>query len=209
MAKRKNELDKTPNPEIVAEQLESLRGWESLVPDPQTRKILAVDPGLVNIGLCYIEFLKGGLIHKVVSSKIDLPKLNTIGARVLHIKNVVQAWVRYYDPEVVVKEGPSFSTNGMADAGRVQLAIEEVAFQYGKPLITIAPMTMRSFFDVAKRGMDKSDTKLAVFKRYGIDFASTDETDAFALGMTALGIIRGEYKVKTPVKKSKKKAVSA
>jgi len=205
MAKKKSELDKTPDKDLLANELVKLQAWESMVPNPNAKTILSLDPGIVNLGICLLQCDRGQFI--ATTSKIDLPKLTTIGARVSYIMAVVDVWIVKYNPDIIVKEGPSFSTNGMADSGRVQFALEYAAYKFGIPLITIAPMTMRSFLGVSAKGKDKSDTKLEIFKRYGLEFASTDEADSFGLAVTGQAIAKGEYIITKAAKKSRKKKV--
>jgi Holliday junction resolvasome RuvABC endonuclease subunit len=204
MAKKKSELDKTPNKENLQEHLKLLMKWESLPTPLNPKTILSLDPGICNLGIC---LLTSGAPLKAITSKIELPKLETIGARVIHIMNVVVEWIQEYKPDLLVKEGPSFSTNGMADSGRVQAMIELPSYLYNIPLLTITPLSMRAYVGSSGKGKGKEDTKLCLYKKYGLEFNSSDEADAFGLAVTGLAVCNGEYVIKKAAKKSRKKKV--
>jgi hypothetical protein len=65
-------------------------------------------------------------------------------------------------------------------------------------------MTMRAFVGAAGKGKTKSDTKLRVFQKWGVEFPTEDETDAYALAQNGLAIAYGEYAVKALKKRAKR-----
>lgn len=198
MAKKKSSLDLTPNPTDLESLLVRFETYASQV--IRTDKVLAIDPGTANIGFAYVD------ATKTVTSKIDLPKIAQISLKVRYVEDVIAHWVDAYAPTLIVKEGPAhFSAFGVADAGRVQYAIERLAFECDIPLVTVTPMSMRSYMGVAGKGKSKSDTRLAVFKKYGFEADSEDEIDAFALAKTGIAIVDGSYEIKKPKPKVKKK----
>jgi Holliday junction resolvasome RuvABC endonuclease subunit len=156
--------------------------------------VLAIDPGTANMAICV---LTRGHADTAYTKRLVVPTLPGVTAKVLYLDHVLDGLIREFEPELIVKEGPAhFASFGVADAGRVQYAIERLAYAHNLPLITIAPMTMRTFVGAAGKGKTKSDTKLQVFKKWGVEFPTEDETDAFALAQTGLAIAHGEYAVK-------------
>ena len=198
MGKAKSERDKTPNKAVLRAIKTEIESWGSGVPGT-IGTTLAIDPGTANLALCLIS------PDEVITSKIELPKFEDIAGRVRYLYAVIEQWVLVYKPQLIVKEGPAFFAKfGVADAGRVQYAIEHLAFEHRIPLITVTPMSMRSYVGASGKGKTKSDTKLRVFQKWGLEFPSEDETDAYGIARTGLAIIAGEYKV-TEKKPSKKK----
>ncbi len=200
MAKKKSEDDKTPNKQALIFKQDSLQSWEVSKPLAKNMVVLGIDPGLVNVAVCVLDSDK-----LVITSKIELPKFSTIGARVRYVEAVIQQWFNAYLPNLIVKEGSSFQTFGQCDSGRVQYALERVAIETNTPLITLAPTTMRAFLGVAGKGKTKADTKLQIYKKYGIETPSEDESDAVGLAFCGLAIAKGEYVITKAVKKSRKK----
>lgn len=199
MPKKKSEMDKTPNPELLERSAKVLLDWESKPLTPEMKRILAVDPGISELGICFFVPTEEILI----TSKINLPKFNTIGARVYYIFEVLGNWIRYYYPDLIVKEGPSFSKFGACDSGRVQFAVEAAAIKYSTPLITIPPMSLRKFLGSSGKGKTKSDNKLQVYKKWGVDFPSEDETEAYGLAQAGKAISEGTFSIESKSRKKK------
>ena len=178
----------------------TLEAWATRSPGA-ARTVLAIDPGTANMAFCVLTRGSTGFVTR----KIVVPPLTGIAAKVLYLEHVIGDLIATYQPELLVKEGPAhFSSFGVADAGRVQYAIERLAYSHNLPLITIAPMTMRAFIGAAGKGKTKSDTKLRVFQKWGVEFPTEDETDAYALAQTGLAIAHGEYTIKAPKKRVKR-----
>lgn len=214
MAKRKKDADLSPDKGYLERTAVNLMGWEELVPAPDAEVVLAADPGTENLALCLLTSRRG--VHSVITSKIAMPKFKTKESKIQYVGAVVQAWIKEYNPEIFIKEGPiypgssgkpgqpNFLLFGLIDSGKVQAVLENAAFMYGKPLMTIPPTTMRAFLG----SKSKSDNKLQIYKRYGIEVPSEDEADSVGLAFCAMAIARGEYVIKKAVKKSRKKKVA-
>lgn len=165
--------------------LEFVREREIIPPPERIRRVLAIDPGTQNLAVCYLEI--GGTPKTM---KIEPPDtIQTIAGAVRYLQGVLQWWLASRDVDLIIKEGIAHGKKfGVAEAGRLQHMIEEVAMMYRIPYITVNPTTMRAFM----KSKEKSDTKLKVFQRYGYEFASEDETDAYAILETGLAGVRGE-----------------
>ena len=57
----------------------------------------------------------------------------------------------------------------------------------------VAPQALKKFV-TGKGNVKKDQMKLAVFKRWGVEFPTTDETDAYALAQWGQARLRGELK---------------
>lgn len=204
MARSKAEkvsTDRTPARALLLPYERNLTEYEALVASARPVRVFAVDPGVANIASCFIQF-DGDAITETVSNKFEMPKFQTVFARLYYIERALSNWIAAYKPDVIVKEGIAhYMKFGVADAGRIQHLIERLAFEHGVPYVTVSPSVMRAFVG----SKEKSDTKLKVWQRWGVQFDSEDETDAFAIGMTGRALLTGEWAIK-PKSKPKKKA---
>ena len=200
MAKRKSAIDHTPRSGSLVTLRNQLTAYRAQSP-AFARSVLAIDPGTANLALCALSETE------YRTSKIALPKFDLIADTVRYVEEVILCWILETTPDLIVKEGPAhFSKFGVADAGRVQYAIERLAFEMRIPLITIAPMTMRAFVGSSGKDKTKSDTKLELFKTYGVEFTSEDEADAYGLARTGIAIAHGNYTPGAKRPKAKKLA---
>lgn len=190
MAKRKSATDLTPEREKLAYVLDRISHYRAVGIPRNAGRVLGIDPGTVNIAFA---FLAGG--QDPITSKVDLPKFENISDTVRVVEEIVERWIVGFGPiNLIVKEGPAHGAKfGVVNAGRVQYAIERIAFELDVPLMTLAPQTMRAYLGAAGRGKTKSDTKLAIYKKFGYEFATEDETDAYGLARCGMSIASGEY----------------
>lgn len=171
---------------------------------PQFFRFLAIDPGTKNVAIVYWADGKTPQSFKV-DDLIKAAKLSfdSTAGHLLYIEAVIRFFLATRDIDVIFKEGVAhYKTHGVAEAGRIQQMIERLAIEYRVPYMTINPMTMRRFIETT----EKSSTKLQVYKRWNLEFASEDETDAFALLQTGLAIMRGEFYHTVAEEKAAKKA---
>lgn len=204
MARSKAEkvsTDRTPARALLLPYERNLTEYEALVPSPAARRIFGIDPGTGNVATCLIDLNADGKIIGTIANKYDAPKFQTVFAKVYYIERALANWITEYKPDLIVKEGIAYAPNGVALAGRLQHIFERLAFEHSVPYVTVNPSTMRAFVG----SKEKSDTKLRVWQRWGVQFDSEDETDAFAIGMTGRALLTGEWAMK-PKKKPKKKA---
>lgn len=187
-------------PELIA----ALSLWDGAnrVPWDNNRleniSVVSIDPGLSNPALCYIP---------PNSNTPETRKIKTIEgsiiSRVFYLEHVTRVFVDSNKPSLIVLEGPATQAKfGVELAGKLQYAFSRIAVEYNTPLLIITPQSMRSFMKVGKG--DKGSTQLQVFKKYGIELPSFDETDAYALAQCGLAVVRGEYVVKTSKKPTAK-----
>jgi Holliday junction resolvasome RuvABC endonuclease subunit len=190
-----------PGYTLCSDMIETLTRWETIEPPIKPRCVLAIDPGTVNMAVCIYE--PQGLM---ITAKLDLPKFERSDSKVRYLEAVLDHYIKQYEPDLLVSEGASYaSANGGVLAGRVQYAIGRLATEHHLPLITVSPMSMRSYLNVAKKGVSKDATMLEVHLRWGQRFPTTDETDAYALARTGIAIATGEYVVKSGKKKKSRK----
>ncbi len=170
----------------------------TLAPGKEIKTILAVDPGLVNMAVCFVHYV-GGKTSVIRTTKFEMPKFHSTFHKVKYLQHMICYWVRpiineHMAPlDIIIKESIAHGyPGGVADAGRVQHMLESLAWDFNIPFLDVSPTAMRSYF----KSKSKSDTKLSVYKKYHVEFPSEDECDVFAIAMTGLAILSGEYKLK-------------
>lgn len=166
------------------------------------KALIAIDPGTTNLAACYM--LRTPRVQMTRTTKFRIPKLDTTYQKIRYLSLAIEEWMgsllgyvgqETYVPRIdlVIKESIAHGyAGGVADAGRVQHMIESLADRWSVPFIDVNPTSMRAFLG----SKSKSDTKLAVYKKYHAEFPSEDECDVFAIAMTGLAIMSGEYKPK-------------
>lgn len=166
-------------------------------------RILAIDPGTTNLAACFIDRNEKRQI--VRTTKFMIPKLATTFQRIKYLECVIGEWLREQIAEqgirstfdLLIKESIAHGyAGGVADAGRVQHMLECFADLWDVPFVDVNPSAMRAYLG----SKAKSDTKLAVYKKFHVEFDSEDECDVFAIAMTGLALLRGEYVPKTKKK---------
>lgn len=160
--------------------------------------ILAIDPGTKNLACAYLH--KTEKTQFVKTTKFEIPSFSTTFEKIAYLDLAIRKWLdenRIYASggrpiplNILFKESVAHGyAGGVADAGRVQHMIELLASSLGIPFMDVNPTAMRAFM----KSKSKSDTKLNVYKKYHVEFASEDECDVFAIAMTGLALISGEY----------------
>lgn len=193
-------FDLTPGrEELVARALRDIVPYERAIAVSSTKmRVLAFDPGIKNVAICFWDEE-----HKeLLTSKVEYPpEITTKFGAMQYLEMTVRAWIRYYMPDLIIKEGPALGARfGVAQAGQIQYVIEREAYDWRVPFVTIGPTQVRSFLGTAGKNHGKSDTKLVVFKKWGLEFPSEDECDAFAALQAGLALARGTWKPKGKAK---------
>jgi Holliday junction resolvasome RuvABC endonuclease subunit len=164
--------------------------------------VLAIDPGTTNLAACILA--RNARVQQTYTTKFAMPKLTTTYQKISYLENAIQEWLSATlhafhgfpngSIDLLIKESIAHGyPGGVADAGRVQHMLESFADFHDVPFVDVNPSAMRAYIG----SKAKSDTKLAVYKKFHVEFDSEDECDAYAIAMTGLALISGEYKPKT------------
>ncbi|GAC1335208.1 MAG: hypothetical protein NVSMB14_02550 [Isosphaeraceae bacterium] len=177
---------------------------ESALAGASVLKVLAIDPGITNVAVCYLD-LEYDTTH---TSKIEIPPgIENQGAQFPYLKAVIEHWVWMFRPQVIFIESVAYGMEyGVMNSGRFQQIVEDIAFERGVPCYVVANATMRSYFECKGGQATKSEMKLKVFQKYGKEFPTEDETDAFAIAQTGIAMIDGTYEQFKEANKAKAKA---
>lgn len=200
--------DKTPYlHELKSVVVPLMESYEKLIENVEENtaqnplRILAIDPGTTNIALCFIDREN----NTILVSKVDRPvSLHWLPSQIRYREHIIEQWITVLRPDVIFKEQAIHGNEfGLVESGRLQYAIERVAMEHKIPLLTINTQTMRKYIGATGTEHNKSSIRLRVFQKWGKEFASEDETDAFAIAQTGIAIVTGSWNPKAPKTKEK------
>lgn len=159
-------------------------------------RVLGIDPGVKNIAFALVDLEHASHLTSKVAEPTGPLELFSLAANMLYRERVLEHWIRMFQPEFIFKEGIAHGMiHGVADAGRLHYIVERLGIEYGIPVLTVNNGTMRKYMGAIGGDNSKSDVKLRVWQRYGVEFTSEDECDAFAIAQTGLAILRGDCTV--------------
>ena len=95
--------------------------------------------------------------------------------------------------DLICLEGYSFGSQGRAvfNIGELGGVIRRGLHIYEMPWLEIAPHSLKKFV-TGKGNTKKEDMKLHIYKRWGVEFGSSDECDAYGLARMAEVIATGD-----------------
>lgn len=148
--------------------------------------VMGIDPSLTSTG--YVVLETGTVRHLRESGAITFPKLSGM-ARVVAIEEILLAVLKRNCPNVVYIEGYSFGSTGKAvfQMGELGGVLRRMLYKMeGSGIVwtEIPPSTLKKFC-TGKGNSKKEDMKLHAYKKWGVEFKTNDETDAYALAKMA------------------------
>jgi hypothetical protein len=165
-------------------------------------RVLGIDPGKINMALCLAD-----------EKSFQTWKLHAIehehnGYRLYDLEQQLHNNIPK-DIDLVVHEGLAYcEKNGVAESGMVHYLIQRTLISNNLQFITVAPGTLKRYLEIKTpkggKSKGKTDLALAVYKKWGVEFPSQDETDAFILAQLGLSVLKGEFQLTAP-KTTKKK----
>lgn len=158
---------------------------------PETaHRVMGLDPSLTCTGVVVVgppthegaESVFGAVI-KTKPGDIT-PRLDLIAGEIMEL-------VLLHRPELICIEGLAFGARGQAmlDLAGLHHVIRRDLMHYRVEVV--APQALKKF--VTGKGNTKKDQmRLAVYKKWGVEFLTTDETDAYALAQWGQALLREE-----------------
>jgi len=170
--------------------------------------VIGIDPSLTGTAVCVMA--KDGSYHMQSFTSTPAP---TLASRFQRYRQLVENVTEFLPsgPQLIAIEGYSFMSQGGKQLDRIeyggQLRYHLLNLQHvrrdGLP-IEIPPASLKKF--VADKGnAKKPDMRMAVYKRWKIDFANDDECDAYGLARMA-GCIAGWWE---PANEKQREALKA
>lgn len=167
--------------------------------------VMGIDPSLTSTGVVVLE--NGNLIlHETLEVK------EKGIARLLTLQNILQNKLQLFSPSLVVVEGYAFARSNQAhQMGELGGMIRMLLTQKQVPWLEVAPSQAKKFA-TGKGNAAKELILMNVLKRWGVEFDSSDEADAFVLakiGQAVLGDIKGLTQEQVKIVKTIKKKDAA
>lgn len=144
-----------------------------------TPLVLGIDPSLSATGICYPDGT-----FKVCRGEAQLGDL-----RLGIIYEDVDYACLAYKPDLAVIEDLPTHANGAGLTGMVQGVVRLALMQHGVPYVKVVPSTLKKYATGNGRA-DKSDLRMALYQRTGIDERNDNLVDAWWLrhmGLDRLG----------------------
>jgi len=147
--------------------------------------IIGIDPSLSSTGICTMDET-GKLLFTVAinSNHTSMERLCEIKKQIF---DVVSSYT--HNKRMVFIEGYSFgSMNGREALGELGGMIRLLLYECGIEYVDVPPTTLKKYVLGVGKG-DKVAMAIGVIKAWGVDFPTTDQTDAFALAMFGRGYL--------------------
>lgn len=148
--------------------------------------VLGIDPSLTCTGLAVLQ--NDGL--RAETRAVQVP--GTGIPRLLALRDAVMEWIRAYTPVVVAMEGYSMAARAgrLADLGELggvlKVALWEMGYRQDNGTLLVVPPALVKKFATGQGNADKGAVRVAVYKRWGFEARTDDETDAYVLARIAL-----------------------
>jgi len=147
--------------------------------------IIGIDPSLSSTGICTMDE-SGKLLFSVAinSDNTGMQRLHEIKKQ---IKDTITCYVS--NKKKVFIEGYSFgSQNGREALGELGGVIRLMLYEEGIEFVDVPPTTLKKYVLGVGKG-DKVAMAIGVLKTWGVDFPTTDQTDAYALAQFGRGYL--------------------
>ncbi len=149
-----------------------------------TDLVMGIDASLTGSGIVVLD--QDG---KVVMSDVITSKKEGV-RRLIDIDSQVFSLLESFHPRLVILEGYAFSRgSAMARVGELGGVLKKTLFVEGYETLIVPPTSVKKF-SADKGNAKKDQVRLAVYKRWGVEFKTNDEVDAYVLariGLAALG----------------------
>ena len=149
----------------------------------QVSYYLGIDPSLNNTGCVVVNENKEVVFTTVIHTNIE----DNIYLRIKHIEEEIAKIIDEYKPSYVAIENLSFASRGkgMFQLAGLHFLVCLSMVNKNVPFIEVAPTTLKKFVTNSGRAR-KELMLLQIYKRYGVEFDSSDEADAYGLALMAL-----------------------
>jgi len=153
-------------------------------------KAVGLDLSLTGTGLSVVE---GNKLH---FSECYKPKNKSGPDRLIEIRHKVSEVIDKYQPELICIEGYSFGSRGRAvfQTGELGGLIRVLLHKTGIKWIEISPSQVKKFATGAGN-CGKDIVLQQVYKRWGMEFKTSDEADAFILAKIGTILLGHEEKL--------------
>jgi crossover junction endodeoxyribonuclease RuvC len=155
-------------------------------------RVLGVDPGLTRCGLGVVEGTAGRPLQLVAVGVVRTPATEDLGARLLAIERVVEAWLAEHRPDAVAVERVFSQHNVRTVMGTAQASAVAItaAARAGVPVAMHTPSEMKAAVTGSGRA-DKAQVGAMVTKILRLAEMPRPADAADALGLAICHVWRG------------------
>jgi len=142
-------------------------------------RIMGLDLSLCNTGVVVLDSELKIIYNETIKSK---PQEDGT-ARIVMLGGKVLQKTQYYRQDLTVIEGPAFgmkNTNCIWQLGELAGVVKQYLYLHEFKFIVIPPTQLKKFI-TGKGNAKKDQMMLAVYKKYGVEFADDHQCDAYAL----------------------------
>lgn len=154
---------------------------------------IGLDPSLTSFGAAVVRFdSEGNSTHETTAlTSVACKGLQQRFARFRSLLGDLFAWLPDLgDSHVVAIEGYSYASRGAGvyDLGEFGGMLRDYLLDECDLVIEVPPNSLKKFM-TGSGTSGKAAMAVAAYKRYGVEFATPDETDAFGLAMFGAAFI--------------------
>lgn len=160
-------------------------------PETALFRVMGIDPSLVSTGIAFIGPPEGDWAGSVYTTTIKTTPKVEITQRIDYIAREVYRLVKEFKPKLIVIEGLAFGARGksLLDLAGLHHILRRDLMLHRVEVV--APTALKKFV-TGKGNTKKDEMRLAVFKKWKVEFKTTDETDAYALAQWGQAFLREE-----------------
>ncbi|MGI6351406.1 MAG: hypothetical protein ACOX6M_10255 [Armatimonadota bacterium] len=148
-------------------------------------KYVGIDPSLTSTGVVMLDDDAEIIDSRVIKSR------QKDAARLIEIENALWELL----PNYVALEGYAMGSRyGREAAGELGGVIRRALYLQGSTYVVVPPASLKKF--AAKGNAKKDEVRLEVYKRWGVEFETNDEVDAYVLARIAYAKFHGDDLIK-------------
>lgn len=147
-------------------------------------KVIGIDPSLDATGICW------------ANSETETVHRSSGDHRLADIYDAVTS-ACYIDPELAVIEDLPVHAMSAGKTGMAQGVVRYALIHSDTPYVTVTPSTLKRFA-AGKGNATKSDMRMELYKRTGIDLADDNQVDAWWLRQLGLHLLVADDRLALP-----------
>lgn len=150
------------------------------------KTVIGIDPSMTSTG---VTVLDGDTV--LLSDTIKTKPTDTLRHELERLQSIRDGIWKMILPHYVkgdslaALEAPSFcsKTSSIVQLAGLNFLIRDAFHEWGIPLLIVPPMSLKKW--VIKGSAKKEEMRLAVYKRWNVEFKTNDEIDSYALARLA------------------------
>lgn len=151
---------------------------------------MGIDPSLTSTGIVILDKHAKMIVHQAIVTKNLGDSVRRRMTRYQPIIARLDELLRTYQPEIVTIEGYAFGsrTGQVCDRAELGGLVRWSVLASGCPCYEVNPATLKKYTTGVGKG-DKTATVAALTSKYGVQFSTDDEYDAYSLSRMGLQLL--------------------